>query len=87
MTNTREIALCLPGDAETLGTATLRMRLLTDANASDGAVSTLEVTMTQGADGAARTSTLAPTSCSTSPTANSRSWRATASSPSARAAP
>ncbi|MFD3424742.1 cupin domain-containing protein [Nocardia fluminea] len=53
MTNTRDIALCLPEDAETLGTENVRMRLLTDANASDGAVSTLEVTMAQGADGAA----------------------------------
>ncbi|MFD3706212.1 cupin domain-containing protein [Nocardia sp. NPDC058658] len=53
MTNTRDIALCLPEDAEILGTENVRMRLLTDANASDGAVSTLEVTMTQGADGAA----------------------------------
>ncbi|MFF0356865.1 MULTISPECIES: cupin domain-containing protein [unclassified Nocardia] len=53
MTNARDIALCLPEDAETLGTDAVRMRLLTDADASDGTVSTLEVTMVQGADGAA----------------------------------
>ncbi|MFC6012332.1 cupin domain-containing protein [Nocardia lasii] len=53
MTDTREIALCLPDDAETLGTENVRLRLLTDADVTDGAVSTLEVTMARGADGAA----------------------------------
>lgn len=53
MTNARDIALCLPDDAETLDTGSVRIRLLTDADASDGTVSTLEVTMAQGADGAA----------------------------------
>ncbi|WP_280308716.1 cupin domain-containing protein [Nocardia neocaledoniensis] len=53
MTNQRDIALCLPDEAETLGTDSVRLRLLTDADASDGAVSTLEVTMDRGADGAA----------------------------------
>lgn len=53
MTNASDIALCQPQDAETLGNDAVRMRLLIDANASDGAVSTLEVTMNQGADGAA----------------------------------
>lgn len=53
MTNQRDIALCLPEQAETLGTDSVRLRLLTDAEANGGAVSTLEVTMDQGADGAA----------------------------------
>ncbi|GEM34563.1 cupin [Nocardia neocaledoniensis NBRC 108232] len=53
MTNQRDIALCLPEQAETLGTDSVRLRLLTDADASDGTVSTLEVTMDRGADGAA----------------------------------
>lgn len=53
MTNTRDIALCEPEDAEIIGTDSVRLRLLIDADASDGAVSTLEVTMNRGADGAA----------------------------------
>ncbi|MEV0683170.1 cupin domain-containing protein [Nocardia sp. NPDC050378] len=51
--DTRDIALCLPEDAETLGTDRVRVRLLTDSEASDGTVSTVEVTLDQGADGAA----------------------------------
>jgi quercetin dioxygenase-like cupin family protein len=41
------------GDAETLRTGPVTMRLLIDAEQAHGAVSTLEVTMDRGADGAA----------------------------------
>lgn len=40
-------------EAETLRTETVTMRLLIDSNEANGALSTLEVTMAQGADGAA----------------------------------
>ncbi|MFC9895753.1 cupin domain-containing protein [Nocardia sp. NPDC127579] len=42
-----------PQDAETFGNATGQVRLLLDADETGGAVSTLEVTMAPGADGAA----------------------------------
>lgn len=47
------LVLCRPEDAETLRIGEVTLRLLTDADASGGAVSTLEVTMGTGADGAA----------------------------------
>ncbi|WP_194813879.1 cupin domain-containing protein [Nocardia sp. XZ_19_385] len=50
---TRPAAIRQPQEAETLGTATTQVRLLIDSNETGGAVSTLEVTMAQGADGAA----------------------------------
>lgn len=42
-----------PREVETLRTDTVTMRLMIDANETGGALSTLEVTMAQGADGAA----------------------------------
>ncbi len=52
--NTRtDAAIRQSRDAETLGTDAVTMRLLLDAADTDGALSTLEVTMQQGADGAA----------------------------------
>lgn len=48
-----EPALRQPHDAETLRTDTVRMRLLIDANETGGSVSSLEVTLAEGADGAA----------------------------------
>ncbi|WP_405138032.1 cupin domain-containing protein [Nocardia sp. NBC_01388] len=49
---TREAAICQPHEAETLGTDTAQVRLLIESNAAGGAASTIEVTMSQGADGA-----------------------------------
>ncbi|MEV0338991.1 cupin domain-containing protein [Nocardia sp. NPDC050713] len=49
----REFALRQPHDAEILRTDTVRMRLLIDANETGGSVSSLEVTLAEGADGAA----------------------------------
>ncbi len=46
-------AIRQPGDAETLRTESVTMRLLIDAEEAHGAVSTLEITMDRGADGAA----------------------------------
>lgn len=46
-------AIRQPGDAETLHTGSVTMRLLIDAEQAHGTVSTLEVTMDRGADGAA----------------------------------
>ncbi|MFF0544170.1 cupin domain-containing protein [Nocardia thailandica] len=47
------LALRRPEDAETLRIGEVALRLLTDAEDTGGAVSTLEVTMGTGADGAA----------------------------------
>lgn len=49
----QKAAIRYPADAETLGTESVVVRLLIDSNEAGGAASTLEVTMTQGADGAA----------------------------------
>lgn len=49
----QKAAIRYPADAETLGTEAVTVRLLIDSNEAGGAASTLEVTMTQGADGAA----------------------------------
>ncbi|TQM32118.1 cupin domain-containing protein [Nocardia bhagyanarayanae] len=49
----RDLAVRQPQDAETLRTDTVRMRLLIDANETGGSVSSLEVTLAEGADGAA----------------------------------
>lgn len=49
----RQAVIRQPHEAETLGTDTVTMRLLIDSDAAGGAVSSLEVTMAQGADGAA----------------------------------
>ncbi|MET9490418.1 cupin domain-containing protein [Nocardia sp. NPDC006630] len=49
---TREAAIRLPHDAETLGTESTHVRLLIDSNDAGGSASTLEVTMSRGADGA-----------------------------------
>ncbi|MEV0246626.1 cupin domain-containing protein [Nocardia sp. NPDC050712] len=51
-TSTRPAAIRQPQDAEVLGNPSTQVRLLIDANDTGGAVSTLEVTMAQGADGA-----------------------------------
>ncbi|MFC9440591.1 cupin domain-containing protein [Nocardia sp. NPDC057030] len=48
-----DVAIRQARDAETLGTDAVTMRLLLDAADTDGTLSTLEVTMRQGADGAA----------------------------------
>ncbi|RJO68463.1 cupin domain-containing protein [Nocardia panacis] len=48
----RAAAVCQPEDAEVRRTPEVRMRLLLDAPATGGSVSTLEVTMGRGADGA-----------------------------------
>ncbi|MGW0181282.1 cupin domain-containing protein [Nocardia sp. NPDC003345] len=47
------LVLRQPGAAETLRTGAVTMRLLIDAEPAHGAVSTLEVTLDRGADGAA----------------------------------
>ncbi|MFB8002790.1 cupin domain-containing protein [Nocardia sp. NPDC056000] len=52
-TTSRPVAIRQPHEAETLGTDSVTMRLMLDANETGGSVSTLEVTMKQGADGAA----------------------------------
>ncbi|MEU2252559.1 cupin domain-containing protein [Nocardia xishanensis] len=49
----RDAAIRQPHEAENLGTDSVRMRLLIDANETGGSVSSLEVTMDRGADGAA----------------------------------
>ncbi|GAB4585815.1 cupin domain-containing protein [Nocardia sp. IFM 10818] len=49
----RQVAIRRPHEAETLGNENARVRLLIDSNEAGGTVSTLEVTMAQGADGAA----------------------------------
>ncbi len=49
----RDLAVRQPHEAETLGTDTVGIRLLIDANETGGSVSSLEVTMARGADGAA----------------------------------
>ncbi|MFI6865991.1 cupin domain-containing protein [Nocardia sp. NPDC050406] len=51
--NTTQAAIRYPADAETLTTDSVTVRLLIDSNEAGGAASTLEVTMAQGADGAA----------------------------------
>lgn len=48
-----DVAIRQPQDAETLRTDKVTVRLLLDAEEAGGALSTLEVTMAQGADGAA----------------------------------
>lgn len=53
MPTTQPFALQQAGDAETLYTESVTMRLLIDAEEANGTVSTLEVTMARGADGAA----------------------------------
>ncbi|GAB2632514.1 cupin domain-containing protein [Nocardia goodfellowii] len=50
---TRPAAIRQPHEAEILGTPATQVRLLIDANETGGAVSTVEVTMARGADGAA----------------------------------
>ncbi|MEU6583342.1 cupin domain-containing protein [Nocardia sp. NPDC046763] len=51
-TTSRAAAIRQPRDAETLGTETASIRLLIDSNEAGGSVSTVEVTMARGADGA-----------------------------------
>lgn len=48
----KDVAIRQAQDAETLGTESVTMRLLIDAEEAGGALSTLEVTMARGADGA-----------------------------------
>ncbi len=48
-----DAAIRQPQDAETLHTKSVTLRLLIDAEEAGGALSTLEVTMDRGADGAA----------------------------------
>ncbi|WP_107657831.1 cupin domain-containing protein [Nocardia suismassiliense] len=48
-----DVAIRQPQDAETLSTDAVTVRLLLDASDTDGTLSTLEVTMQPGADGAA----------------------------------
>ncbi|MEV6276763.1 cupin domain-containing protein [Nocardia sp. NPDC051832] len=50
---TRPAAIRRPQDAETLGNPNGQVRLLIDSNETGGTVSTVEVTMARGADGAA----------------------------------
>lgn len=52
-TTSNAVAIQQAGDAETLHTDSVTMRLLIDAEQANGTVSTLEVTMARGADGAA----------------------------------
>lgn len=52
-TTPHPLAIRQSGDAETLRTESVTMRLLIDAEQAHGSVSTLEVTMERGADGAA----------------------------------
>ncbi|PXX59104.1 quercetin dioxygenase-like cupin family protein [Nocardia tenerifensis] len=52
LTPRMDVAIRQAQDAETLGTDTVTMRLMLDAADTDGALSTLEVTMSRGADGA-----------------------------------
>ncbi len=49
----RDIAVRHPHEAEMLGTEQARIRLLIDADATEGSVSTVEITLAIGADGAA----------------------------------
>lgn len=51
-TTPHPLAVRQPGDAEVLHTESVTMRLLIDAEEAHGSVSTLEVTMDRGADGA-----------------------------------
>ncbi|WP_432421370.1 cupin domain-containing protein [Nocardia carnea] len=53
MSTTHSLAIRQASDAEILYTESVTMRLLIDAEQADGTVSTLEVTMARGADGAA----------------------------------
>ncbi|WP_280434462.1 cupin domain-containing protein [Nocardia carnea] len=53
MSTTHSLAIRQASDAEILYTASVTMRLLIDAEQANGTVSTLEVTMARGADGAA----------------------------------
>lgn len=48
----KDVAIRQPQDAETLRTTTVTMRLLIDAEEAGGGLSTLEVAMERGADGA-----------------------------------
>lgn len=48
----RDAAVRQAGDAEVLGSEQARVRLLIDANDTGGSVSTVEVTLARGADGA-----------------------------------
>ncbi|MBF6209787.1 cupin domain-containing protein [Nocardia puris] len=50
---TRPAALVHPDEAETIGTDTARVRLLLDADRTGDSVSTVEVILARGADGAA----------------------------------
>lgn len=49
----RDLAIRHPRQSEIVGTEQARIRLLIDANETGGSVSTVEVTLAQGADGAA----------------------------------
>ncbi|MGI5218317.1 cupin domain-containing protein [Nocardia sp. CA-290969] len=51
-TTPHPVAIRHPGDAETLHTESATVRLLIDADEAHGALSTLEVTLAPGADGA-----------------------------------
>ncbi|MCU1646656.1 MAG: cupin [Nocardia sp.] len=51
-TTSRQVAICQPNEAETFGNDNVTMRLLLDSADTGGSVSTLEVTMKPGADGA-----------------------------------
>lgn len=51
-TDSRPAAIRRPEDAEIIGGTATSVRLLIDSNESGGTVSTVEVTMTRGADGA-----------------------------------
>lgn len=53
ITPCKDIAIRQAEDAETLGSESVTMRLLIDAEEAGGALSNLEVTMAPGADGAA----------------------------------
>ncbi|MFE3445651.1 cupin domain-containing protein [Nocardia sp. NPDC059180] len=52
-TTDRSAAIRQPQDAERVGTDATQVRLLIDSNEAGGSVSTVEVTMSRGADGAA----------------------------------
>lgn len=51
-TTSRQVAIRQPHEAEILGSEAVRVRLLIDSNEAGGSVSTVEVSMAQGADGA-----------------------------------
>lgn len=58
-------AVARAADAETLASEAISVRMLLDSSATSGAASTVRVALHDGADGACRTGTIAPASCST----------------------